>query len=227
MECGGEVMNKANDLHIKALEVAYEKVCEVNDLLREQIAMLKAERDEAIVRKEKWLQETRDYIVKVDALTAENEQWRLSRDGVMAEIEAYEDRNMKLTAERDILQLYYDATHARESERERQIAIRSAERDELQAMLVAGEPPYYTKWKEVTAENGKLREAILKAIDGEPEYPGNMPDEMWTVINGDRDAIAQAMRLTVQLTKQGIRERFLSGDSDTNLQTSLAEGKEE
>jgi len=34
------------------------------------------------------------------------------------------------------------------------------ERDELQAMFVAGEPPYYTKWKEVTAERDALKKTI-------------------------------------------------------------------
>jgi len=33
----------------------------------------------------------------------------------------------------------------------------TTERNEFQAMLVADEPPYYTKWKDLTAENERLR----------------------------------------------------------------------
>lgn len=57
------------------------------------------------------------------------------------------------------------------------------------------------------AKNTKLREAFMKAVDDEPEYPDSMPDEMWEAINGDRDAVIESLRLTVRLTKQGIKGR--------------------
>lgn len=49
---------------------------------------------------------------------------------------------------------------------------------------------------------------VEKAIDDEPEYPDEMPDEMWEKIKYDRDAVTEALRLTVQLTKEGIKERL-------------------
>jgi len=52
------------------------------------------------------------------------------------------------------------------------------------------------------------RQRCLQAIDDEEEFPGDMPDEMWEALNGcDRQTLTEALRLTVKLTKQGIRER--------------------
>jgi hypothetical protein len=52
-------------------------------------------------------------------------------------------------------------------------------------------------------------DSILKAIDDEPEYPGDMPDYIWNVLNGDKDATLKTLRLTVSLTKKAIRNRIL------------------
>jgi hypothetical protein len=52
------------------------------------------------------------------------------------------------------------------------------------------------------------RRLVLDAVDREPEYPGGMPDGLWESIVGDRDAMEQALILTVRLTKQGIRNRI-------------------
>ena len=52
------------------------------------------------------------------------------------------------------------------------------------------------------------REDVIKAINDEPEYPGRMPDEVWELLKNDRDAMTEALRFAVQLTKQGIRERI-------------------
>jgi len=41
-----------------------------------------------------------------------------------------------------------------------------AERDDLQAMMLEAAPPYYTKWKEVTAERDRLREALIEIASG-------------------------------------------------------------
>lgn len=55
----------------------------------------------------------------------------------------------------------------------------------------------------------QLRILILQAITDEPEYPSNMPDELWEELNNNRDNVTRAMRSTVRLTKNGITERFL------------------
>lgn len=62
-----------------------------------------------------------------------------------------------------------------------------------------------------TAEATKIeRERCLQAVDDEPELPGDMPDDMWETIVGDRDATAEAMRVVVRQTKAGIRERIIA-----------------
>ncbi len=55
------------------------------------------------------------------------------------------------------------------------------------------------------------KEMVMKAIDDEPEYPGEMPDEMWEAIKNDKDAVTMALRLTVRLTKCGIKVRLGEG----------------
>lgn len=53
-----------------------------------------------------------------------------------------------------------------------------------------------------------VQQFVLDAIEAEPALPGHMPDEMWAAINGDRDAIEEAMRIAVRQTKSGIKERL-------------------
>lgn len=53
------------------------------------------------------------------------------------------------------------------------------------------------------------RDRCLKAVADEPEVPGTMPDEMWNAIRDDRDAMENVIRVAVQQTKAGIRERIL------------------
>lgn len=55
----------------------------------------------------------------------------------------------------------------------------------------------------LVAEN----ERLTKAINDEPDLPGGMPDEMWQVIHNDRDAMQELLRITVRLTKDGIKRR--------------------
>ncbi len=50
----------------------------------------------------------------------------------------------------------------------------------------------------------------LQAIADEPEFPGEMPDELWEKMKGDKDITVRVMRNTVLLTKNGITERFLA-----------------
>lgn len=57
--------------------------------------------------------------------------------------------------------------------------------------------------------NPILLSEILKAVDSEPEYPGEMPLEMKKVLSSsDIETIAEALRITVRLTKQSIKERI-------------------
>ena len=54
---------------------------------------------------------------------------------------------------------------------------------------------------------------VKKAIDDEPELPGDIPDRMYETLRdafekGDRDLIIEAFRIVVRQTKQGIKERL-------------------
>ena len=56
-------------------------------------------------------------------------------------------------------------------------------------------------------------EEALKAIEDEPEYPGKMPNEMKETLRKameqhDMDLLVEALRITVRLTKEGIRNRI-------------------
>lgn len=50
--------------------------------------------------------------------------------------------------------------------------------------------------------------AAFQAVDDEPEYPGEMPDEMYEAIRQHKDTMEEALRITVRLTKQAIRLRL-------------------
>jgi len=54
--------------------------------------------------------------------------------------------------------------------------------------------------------------AVLKAIDDEPEYPGKMPDVMFEMVKNDKSAMEELMRITVRLTKLGIKNRVIELD---------------
>jgi len=60
----------------------------------------------------------------------------------------------------------------------------------------------------IIAEEIKI--LALEAIADEPEYPGDLPDELWRELDGNRDNVSLAMRSTVRLTKNGITGRFLA-----------------
>ena len=65
---------------------------------------------------------------------------------------------------------------------------------------------------EISAEATRIeRERCLRAVKDEPELPEEMPDEIWAAIDGDRDAVAEAMRIVARQTKAGIRERIIGG----------------
>lgn len=57
------------------------------------------------------------------------------------------------------------------------------------------------------------RNAILKAVDDEPELPGEMPPAMWSALlealmEGDKETVEQMVRIAVRQTKEGIRGRI-------------------
>lgn len=68
-------------------------------------------------------------------------------------------------------------------------------------------------------KNEKVRktmelEEVIKAVDDEPEFPGEMPDQIYEVIKDaisreDKDYIQECFRETVKLTKEHIRERII------------------
>lgn len=59
------------------------------------------------------------------------------------------------------------------------------------------------------------RERCLRAVDQEPELPGDMPDAMWAAIReASRDDMTEMLRIVVRETKSSIRERIMSGASD-------------
>jgi hypothetical protein len=51
------------------------------------------------------------------------------------------------------------------------------------------------------------RDRCLKAVDDEPEFPGDMPPEMWRMMS--KIDATEILRRAVRLTKQGIRDRIL------------------
>jgi len=59
-----------------------------------------------------------------------------------------------------------------------------------------------------------MRQKCLDAVAAEPELPGPMPDALWSVIqlgqkmHGEREWLTKVMRITVQQTKDCIKERI-------------------
>ncbi len=53
-------------------------------------------------------------------------------------------------------------------------------------------------------------ELALQAIKDEPEFPSDMPDELWEKIGGDREITQRVMQNTVRITKQCIKERLVA-----------------
>tara|TARA_R110000868_G_scaffold90375_1_gene251010 strand:+ start:155 stop:469 length:315 start_codon:yes stop_codon:yes gene_type:complete len=58
------------------------------------------------------------------------------------------------------------------------------------------------------AVRGAERERCEQAVRDEPELPGEMPQAMFDTVQHDKDACAEALRILVRLTKQGILERI-------------------
>ena len=66
-----------------------------------------------------------------------------------------------------------------------------------------------TKEAECQARVERMKILTLQAIADEPEYPSDMPDELWQELKGNQPNVIKAMRSTVLLTKNGITGRFL------------------
>ena len=49
---------------------------------------------------------------------------------------------------------------------------------------------------------------VVKCITDEEEFDGEMPKKMFDAIRKDKDAAAEALRISVRLTKQGILKRL-------------------
>ncbi len=78
--------------------------------------------------------------------------------------------------------------------------------------LVKCQVPYSSQAdavQQARAETAReIRLLILQAIIDEPEFPEEMPDEIWQALNGDKNMTSVAMRNAVKLTKNGIVDRF-------------------
>jgi len=72
---------------------------------------------------------------------------------------------------------------------------------------------------EITFKEGKKEvvELALKSINDEPEFPGEMPDELWAQLDGDKDKVVVSMRASVRLTKKGIIERLQENLKDWRI----------
>lgn len=49
---------------------------------------------------------------------------------------------------------------------------------------------------------------VIEIIKAEPEFPGEMPQDMFEKINNNKSAMTEALRLAVQFTKQNILKRL-------------------
>lgn len=65
----------------------------------------------------------------------------------------------------------------------------------------------HTKDAARIAELEQAVRVLAKSIYDEPELPGDMPDEMWNMLNGNRNMTRLALVRVVQETKRGILER--------------------
>jgi len=78
-------------------------------------------------------------------------------------------------------------------------------KEELIERLDAGEDP-------IKAFSEFIETEIIKCVDDEPEFPGDMPDELWEIlpalIESGRENTANYLRHIVKETKDNIKERI-------------------
>jgi hypothetical protein len=186
--------------HLAALEAAVSKeVARERQALmpliegqEEQIAALEAamkEKDEVI---ENWKREHNRLIdvdcEKILALNADNEILRNMNKILL-------DSGGALTAERDgyrngqaQVQSIADGLMDTVEKYAKERAVLTAENAELTKICLAGEPPYYTKWKEVTAENQGLRKEMINLYNCRYE-----PDKMLCLVERWKQALKQTV----------------------------------
>jgi hypothetical protein len=63
-------------------------------------------------------------------------------------------------------------------------------------------------------KGGLTLDKVFAAIDSEPEYPGEMPEDLKVLLenalkNLDLNLLTQALRISVKSTKEGIKQRIL------------------
>ncbi len=57
-------------------------------------------------------------------------------------------------------------------------------------------------------ERERIFALALQSIADEPEFPDDMPNELWEEIKGDREIAQRIMQNTVRITKREITDRF-------------------
>jgi hypothetical protein len=65
----------------------------------------------------------------------------------------------------------------------------------------------------------KEKNRCIQAVNDEPEFPDEMPDDMWAVISHDRDAASEFFRAAVRVTKAGIINRINNDQTPVNMDT--------
>jgi hypothetical protein len=136
------------------------------------------------------------------ALTAERDGYRNGQaqvqsiaDGLMDTIEKYAKERIVLTADKRELEIALEVEHDQgesffvqlEALAE-EVKVLTAENAELTKICLAGEPPYYTKWKEVTAENQGLRKEMINLYNCRYE-----PDKMLCLVERWKQALKQTV----------------------------------
>jgi hypothetical protein len=74
-------------------------------------------------------------------------------------------------------------------------------------------PPFHTMFAPVmkTSDSPLVDlNQVIKAIADEPEFPDEMPDELWKLITSDKAIATLAFQQTVSMTKWEITQRILA-----------------
>ena len=70
----------------------------------------------------------------------------------------------------------------------------------------------------------ELRLAIIKAVNDEEEFPGDMPDDMFDALTAmNPEQLAEAMRISTRLTKSNIIERISEVFNSNKMKKEMAE----
>lgn len=133
-------------------------------------------------------------------------------DALAARVQAVERDNRTYIDERHELLTKNEALIQQLAEAQRTVAKLEDERDAARternnkALLAKIQQDKIAQAEQQVA---RLRELTMKAIDDEPEMPGEMPDEMYQAVHAlDRAGLAEWCRIMVRATKRGITERL-------------------